>query len=89
MRTGKLEDSDWQKVARALGPLSEAPIYIDDTPGLSVAEIRAKCRRLKLEKNLGLVVIDYLQLMQEGEKVRAGSRKYRRYLGLLRYWQRR
>ncbi|WP_136479528.1 replicative DNA helicase [Acetivibrio thermocellus] len=64
MRTGKLEDSDWQKVARALGPLSEAPIYIDDTPGLSVAEIRAKCRRLKLEKNLGLVVIDYLQLMQ-------------------------
>ncbi|HOM01337.1 MAG TPA: replicative DNA helicase [Acetivibrio sp.] len=64
MRTGKLEDSDWQKVARALGPLSEAPIYIDDTPGLSVMEIRAKCRRLKIEKDLGLVVIDYLQLMQ-------------------------
>ncbi|HHV29552.1 MAG TPA: replicative DNA helicase [Clostridium sp.] len=64
MRTGKLEDSDWQKVARALGPLSEAPIYIDDTPGVSVMEIRAKCRRLKIEKNLGLVVIDYLQLMQ-------------------------
>jgi len=64
MRTGQLEDDDWQKVARALGPLSEAPIYIDDTPGASVMEIRAKCRRLKLEKNLGLVVIDYLQLMQ-------------------------
>ncbi|MCX7923020.1 MAG: replicative DNA helicase [Clostridia bacterium] len=64
MRTGKLEDSDWQKVARALGPLSEAPIYIDDTPGISITEIRAKCRRLKLEKNLGMVVIDYLQLMQ-------------------------
>ncbi|GAE87754.1 replicative DNA helicase [Acetivibrio straminisolvens] len=64
MRTGKLEDSDWQKVARALGPLSEAPIYIDDTPGVSVTEIRAKCRRLKIEKDLGLVVIDYLQLMQ-------------------------
>lgn len=64
MRTGKLEDDDWQKIARALGPLSEAPIYIDDTPGTSVMEIRAKCRRLKLEKNLGLVVIDYLQLMQ-------------------------
>jgi len=64
MRTGKLEDDDWQKVARALGPLSEAPIYIDDTPGISIMEIRAKCRRLKLEKNLGLVVIDYLQLMQ-------------------------
>lgn len=64
MRTGKLEDSDWQKVARALGPLSEAPIYIDDTPGTTMMEIRAKCRRLKIEKNLGLVVIDYLQLMQ-------------------------
>jgi replicative DNA helicase len=64
MRTGKLDDDDWQKIARALGPLSEAPIYIDDTPSISVLEIRAKCRRLKLEKNLGLVVIDYLQLMQ-------------------------
>lgn len=64
MRTGKLEDEDWQKIARALGPLSESPIYIDDTPGMSVMEIRAKCRRLKLEKNLGMVVIDYLQLMQ-------------------------
>ena len=64
IRTGKLEEEDWPKMAKALGPLSEAPIYIDDTPGLSVMEIRAKCRRLKLEKNLGLVVIDYLQLMQ-------------------------
>ncbi len=64
MRTGKLEDDDWNKVAQALAPLSEAPIYIDDTPGVSVMDIRAKCRRLKLEKNLGLVVIDYLQLMQ-------------------------
>lgn len=64
MRTGRLEDDDWKKLARATGPLSEAPIYIDDTPGTSVMEIRAKCRRLKLEKNLGLVVIDYLQLMQ-------------------------
>jgi len=64
IRTGKLEDSDWKKIAMSLGPLSEAPIYIDDTPGASITEIRAKCRRLKLEKNLGLVVIDYLQLMQ-------------------------
>ena len=64
MRTGKLEDDDWNKVAQALAPLSDAPIYIDDTPGISVMDIRAKCRRLKLEKNLGLVVIDYLQLMQ-------------------------
>lgn len=64
MRTGKLEDGDWNKIAQALAPLSEAPIYIDDTPGITVMDIRAKCRRLKLEKNLGLVVIDYLQLMQ-------------------------
>lgn len=64
MRTGKLDDDDWNKIAQALAPLSEAPIYIDDTPGISVMDIRAKCRRLKLEKNLGLVVIDYLQLMQ-------------------------
>ncbi|MGE4282124.1 MAG: replicative DNA helicase [Clostridia bacterium] len=64
IRTGELQDEDWPKLARVIGPLSEAPIYIDDTPGISVAEIRAKCRRLKMEKNLGLIVIDYLQLMQ-------------------------
>lgn len=64
MRTGRLDDEDWNKIAKALGPLSEAPIYIDDTPGLTVMDIRAKCRRLKLEKKLGLVVIDYLQLMR-------------------------
>ena len=64
MRTGQLEDSDWQKIAKALGPISDAPIYLDDTPGVTSAEIRAKCRRLKLEKDLGLVIIDYLQLMQ-------------------------
>lgn len=75
MRTGKLEDSDWQKVARALGPLSEAPIYIDDTPGTTIMEIRAKCRRLKIEKNLGLVVIDYLQLMQGKGGSRSDNRQ--------------
>lgn len=74
MKTGQLEDNDWQKVARALGPLSEAPIFIDDTPGISITEIRAKCRRMKLEHNLGLVVIDYLQLMQ-GSKSRSENRQ--------------
>lgn len=68
IRTGKIEDDDWVKLARALGPLSEAPIYIDDTPGTTVMEIRAKCRKLKLEKNIGLVIIDYLQLMQGSSK---------------------
>lgn len=69
LRTGKLADDDWQKIAMALGPLSEAPIYIDDTAALTVMEIRAKCRRLKLEKNLGLVIIDYLQLMQGSGRI--------------------
>ena len=64
VRTGKIEESDWVKLASAIGPLSEAPIYIDDTPGISIMEIRAKCRKLKLEKNIGLIVIDYLQLIQ-------------------------
>lgn len=68
VRTGKIEDDDWMKLASTLGPLSEAPIYIDDTPGISIMEIRAKCRKLKLEKNIGLVVIDYLQLIQSSGK---------------------
>lgn len=75
MKTGKLEDNDWQKVAEALAPLSEAPIFIDDTPGVSITEIRAKCRRLKLEHNLGLVVIDYLQLMQGSGKSKGENRQ--------------
>ena len=74
VRTGKLEEDDWAKLAGAIGPLSEAEIYIDDTPGISVMEIRAKCRKLKLEKNIGMVVIDYLQLVQ-GSNKRNGSRE--------------
>ena len=74
VRTGKLEEDDWTKLAGAIGPLSEAEIYIDDTPRNSVMEIRAKCRKLKLEKNIGMVVIDYLQLVQ-GSGKRNGSRE--------------
>jgi replicative DNA helicase len=68
MRSGDLEDDDWEKLAISMGPMSEAPIYIDDTPGISMTELRAKCRRLKLEKDLGLIMIDYLQLMSGGKK---------------------
>lgn len=68
MRSGDLEDDDWEKLAKSMGPLSESPIYIDDTPGISMTELRAKCRRLKLEKNLGLIIIDYLQLMSGSKK---------------------
>lgn len=74
VRTGKLEENDWTKLAGAIGPLSEAEIYIDDTPGINITEIRAKCRKLKLEKNIGMVVIDYLQLIQ-GTNKRNGSRE--------------
>lgn len=64
MRTGDLKGDDWEKLSMAIGSLSEAQIYIDDTPGITVADIRAKCRRLKKEKGLGMVLIDYLQLIQ-------------------------
>ncbi len=63
LRTGQLNQDDWSKIAMALAPLSQAPIFIDDTPGISAAQLKAKCRKLKLEKNIGLVIIDYLQLM--------------------------
>ncbi len=63
LRTGALEDKDWENIARATGPLSKAKIYIDDTAGVTVMEMRSKCRRLKLEYGIDLIVIDYLQLM--------------------------
>lgn len=62
-RTGRMSDHDWSAIARAAGRLSAAPIFIDDTPGLSILELRAKCRRLKAEHNIGLIIVDYLQLM--------------------------
>jgi len=68
VRTGQLSDDDWQKLTRAAGPLSQAPLYIDDSPGITVVEMRARCRRLKSERGLSMVVIDYLQLMQGGRK---------------------
>ncbi len=74
VRTGTLEDEDWARLAEASGVLSEAPIYVDDTPGISIMEIRAKCRKMKLEKDIGLVVIDYLQLIQ-GSGKRGASRE--------------
>ena len=63
IRTGNMTDTDWDKLVDALGPLSEAGIYVDDTAGITVSEIRSKCRKLKIEHGLDLVMIDYLQLM--------------------------
>ncbi len=68
VRTGKLSDEELSKLAETSGELSQAPIYVDDTPGISVMEIRAKCRKMKLEKNIGLIIIDYLQLIQGSAK---------------------
>lgn len=68
VRTGELTDEDLSKLAETSGELSQAQIFIDDTAGISVMEIRAKCRKLKLEKNIGLVIIDYLQLIQGSGK---------------------
>lgn len=64
LRSGELDDDDWEKVALALNTLSNAPIYISDSTAVKVSDIRATCRRLKAERGLGLIVIDYLQLMQ-------------------------
>lgn len=64
IRTGNLSDDDFSKLSEAMGELSEAPIYIDDTPGMSVLEMRTKARRAMHDHNLGLIIIDYLQLMQ-------------------------
>ncbi len=69
VQRGDITDEEWSKLAVASGELSESSgIFIDDTPGITVAEIRAKCRKLKLEKNIGMVVIDYLQLIQGSGK---------------------
>ncbi|MCA1064429.1 replicative DNA helicase (plasmid) [Rossellomorea sp. AcN35-11] len=64
MRTGQLEASDWSKLTMAVGVLSNSGIFIDDTPGIKINEIRSKCRKLKQEHGLGMILIDYLQLIQ-------------------------
>ncbi|MEI7914060.1 MAG: replicative DNA helicase [Mycobacteriaceae bacterium] len=69
MRSGRMSDDDWTRLARRMSEISEAPLYIDDSPNLTMMEIRAKARRLKQKADLRLVVIDYLQLMTSGKKV--------------------
>ena len=69
LRTGFLEDADWQKLYEAGDVLSRSPIFIDDTPALSTLELQARCRRLKAEHNLGLVIVDYLQLMRASHRI--------------------
>jgi replicative DNA helicase len=69
MRSGRMSDDDWTRLARRMSEISEAPLYIDDSPNLTMMEIRAKARRLKQKADLRLVVVDYLQLMSSGKKV--------------------
>ncbi len=69
IRSGSLTDEEWARLARRMGEISQAPLFIDDSPNLSIMEIRAKARRLKQRHNLKLIVIDYLQLMTSGRKV--------------------
>ena len=69
MRSGQMSEADWQKMAKHMSRVSEAPLFIDDSPNLTMMEIRAKCRRLKQRQDLRLVIIDYMQLMSSGRKV--------------------
>lgn len=74
IRTGNLSDDDFSKLSDAMGEMAEAPIFIDDTPGLSVLEMRTKARRAAHEQPLGLIIVDYLQLMQSSNKSSDGNR---------------
>ncbi|KAB3519210.1 replicative DNA helicase [Corynebacterium sp. zg254] len=69
MRGGKMDDDDWARLTRQVGPIEHAPLWIDDSPNLTMMEIRSKARRLKQQVDLQLVVVDYLQLMSSGKKV--------------------
>ncbi len=69
MRSGHMSDDDWARLARRMGEVADAPLYIDDSPNLTMMEIRAKARRLKQRHDLRLVVVDYLQLMTSGKRV--------------------
>ena len=69
LRSGQLSDDDWTKLARRMGEISEAPLFVDDTPNMNLMEIRAKARRLKQRHDLKLIVVDYLQLMTSPKRV--------------------
>jgi len=75
MRSGTMTDDDWARLARRMGEVSAAPLFIDDSPNMSMMEIRAKCRRLKQRHDLRLVIVDYLQLMSSGGSRRPESRQ--------------
>ncbi len=75
LRSGQLEDYEWQQLQSAIEKMSEVPIYIDDTPGINIFELRAKCRRMKMQHDIQMIVIDYLQLMSGGPDSGKGNRE--------------
>jgi len=78
LRTGRLRDDDWMHLTRNVGRLAQAPIYIDDTPGITVLEARAKARRLQREHGVGMVIVDYLQLMTSHDNVQSREQEVSR-----------
>lgn len=75
LRTGNLTDADFEKIGHAMGTLSEAPIYIDDTPGITISDLRTKARREAHQRPLGLIIVDYLQLMSGGARFSGDSNR--------------
>jgi replicative DNA helicase len=76
MRNGQLEEDEWKRLKEAIERISDAPVYIDDTPGINIFELRAKCRRMKMQYDIQMIIIDYLQLMSGGgEGSKGGNRE--------------
>ncbi len=84
MRSGQLEDYEWQQLQSAIERIGEAPIYIDDTPGINIFELRAKCRRLKMQHDIQMVIIDYLQLMTGSVDGNRGGNREQEVSGISR-----
>ncbi|MFI5782629.1 replicative DNA helicase [Nocardia sp. NPDC051570] len=84
MRTGRMRDDDWTKLARRMSEISEAPLFVDDSPNMTIMEIRAKARRLKQRHDLRLIIIDYLQLMTSGKKVESRQQEVSEFSRMLK-----
>ena len=81
MRTGQMGEEDWTRLARRMSEVVDAPLFIDDSPNMSLMEIRAKCRPFDERHDLRLVIVDYLQLMSSPKRWRTGSKRSRRCRG--------
>src|SRR5437762_12745494 len=84
MRGGRMTDDDWTRLARRMSEISEAPLFIDDSPNMTMMEIRAKARRLKQRHDLKLIVLDYMQLMTSGKRVESRQQEVSEVSGQLK-----